>query len=414
MQGVRGSTVPPATFQGVWLMVGVVLVALNLRPSMAAIGPLLSAIRLDIAMGFTAASLLTMLPVMTMGLAMFVGMGIARRMGSHRTVMLSLALIGVATLARLFLDSAAELIASAVLAGLGIAMIQAVMPGLIKSRFTANVSLCMGLYVTAIMGGAAIAASFSPMMLARTGSWRFGLAIWAVLALLALCFWLAQRTAFRDLMPCGPSRKPSFSRLPRAWTLGVFFGLGTACYTCVLAWLAPYCLENGWSEQDAGLLLGYLTLMEVVSGLLTPALANRSRDKRLVLTPLLSLMVVGFMGLILMPHHFSLVWTGLLGLGIGGLFPMSLIVSMDHYDDPRQAGSLTAFVQGVGYLIAGLSPLLAGMVRDVTGSFSGAWWSLIGLIAVMLLMVARFNPRHYAGHLRGSAAHTRIADEKTA
>jgi len=395
---IRGSAV-----QSVVLMASVVIVALNLRPSMAAVGPLLSAIRLELPLGFGMASLLTMLPVTAMGLAMFFGMGIARRLGSHRTVTLSLCLIGLASFARLFVDSASELILSAVLAGLGIALIQALMPTLIKTRFKTSVSLCMGLYVTAIMGGAAIAASFSPWVLSSSGSWRVGLAIWAVLAMVALCLWLTQRGAMNVQTTQGPASgsagQDAFARLPRAWMLGVFFGLGTAAYTCVLAWLAPYYVEHGWSEQDAGLLLGFLTVMEVVSGLLIPALANRSRDKRLALSVLLVLMMVGFLGLILMPQSLSLLWACLLGLGIGGLFPMSLIVSMDHLEDPQRAGSLTAFVQGVGYLIAGLSPLLAGVIRDLSGSFTGAWWTLTGLVALMLIMVLQLDPRRYADAL---------------
>ncbi|MCT6716728.1 MFS transporter, partial [Staphylococcus aureus] len=79
-----------------------------------------------------------------------------KRFGEHRSIVLSLLVIGVATLSRLFLDSALELIVSAIAAGVGIALIQAVMPALIKSRFSDNVSLFMGLYVTAIMGGAAL------------------------------------------------------------------------------------------------------------------------------------------------------------------------------------------------------------------------------------------------------------------
>ncbi|QHF11128.1 cyanate transporter [Pseudomonas syringae] len=392
---MRGSAV-----QNMGLMISVLLVALNLRPSMAAVGPLLVAIRLDVPLGFGTASLLTMLPVMAMGLAMFFGMGIARYLGSYRSIMLSLALIGLATLARLFLDSAAELIFSAVLAGLGIALIQALMPALIKSRFKADVSLYMGLYVTAIMGGAALAASFSPLLMSSSGSWRVGLAVWSLLALLAMCFWFAQRHVLQSDASIAAGHRQTFFHMPRAWMLGIFFGLGTASPTCVLAWLAPYYLENGWGEQGAGLLLGFLTLMEVVSGLLVPALANRSRDKRVALVVLLILMMTGFAGLILMPQQLGLLWACLLGLGIGGLFPMSLIVSMDHCDDPQQAGSLTAFVQGVGYLIASLSPLLAGVIRDLTGSFAGAWWSLMALVVIMLLMVVRLDPRRYADHLR--------------
>ena len=390
MQNVR-ITARPAT----WLMLGIVLVGLNLRPSMAAIGPLLSAIRGDIALSFSVASLLTMLPVMAMGLAMFFAMGISQRLGEQRTVLTSLAIIGLATVARLFVDSAAELIVSAVLAGFGIALIQALMPAFIKSRFPDNVALCMGLYVTSIMGGAAIAASFAPLVMSRTGSWRVGLAIWAGLALLALLFWWAQRVN----TPRGSApavRKQSFFKHSRAWLLAIFFGLGTASYTCVLAWLAPYYVEKGWSEQNAGLLLGFLTAMEVISGLVVPAIAHRSRDRRVVLMALLGLIIGGFCGLILSPQFLSLLWPCLLGLGIGGLFPMSLIVSLDHLDNPQRAGGLTAFVQGIGYLIAGLSPLMAGMIRDQLGSFEWAWWSLTAVMVVMLLMVWRFDPRHYA------------------
>ena len=390
MENVR-ITARPAT----WLMLGIVLVGLNLRPSMAAVGPLLSAIRGDIALSFSVASLLTMLPVMAMGLAMFFAMGISQRLGEQRTVLMSLAIIGLATVARLFVDSAAELIVSAVLAGFGIALIQALMPAFIKSRFPDNVALCMGLYVTSIMGGAAIAASFAPLVMSRTGSWRVGLAIWAGLALLALLFWWAQRVN----TPRGSApavRKQSFFKHSRAWLLAIFFGLGTASYTCVLAWLAPYYVEKGWSEQSAGLLLGFLTAMEVISGLVVPAIANRSRDRRVVLMALLGLIIGGFCGLILSPQYLSLLWPCLLGLGIGGLFPMSLIVSLDHLDNPQRAGGLTAFVQGIGYLIAGLSPLMAGMIRDQLGSFEWAWWSLTAVMMIMLVMVWRFDPRHYA------------------
>lgn len=214
MENIRATSRP-----ALWLMFSIMLVALNLRPSMAAVGPLLSAIRGDIPLSFSLASLLTLLPVMTMGLAMFFGLAISQHLGERRTVVLSLLVIGLATASRLFLDSALELIVSAVLAGIGIALIQALMPTLIKSRFSDNVALCMGLYVTSIMGGAAIAASFAPLVMVRTGSWRLGLAIWAVLAVLALLFWFSQHVAAPTP---GSTNNRYFFNHPRAWLLAAF------------------------------------------------------------------------------------------------------------------------------------------------------------------------------------------------
>ncbi|MCV4284074.1 cyanate transporter [Pseudomonas capsici] len=390
MENIRTST-----SHAFWLMASVVLVALNLRPSMAAVGPLLSAIRGDIPLSFSLASLLTMLPVMAMGLGMFFGMRLARSLGEHRAIGLSLLVIGIASASRLFIDGAMELIVSAVLSGLGIAMIQALMPALIKTRFKDNMSLFMGLYVTSIMGGAALAASFSPFVLKQSGSWKVSLAIWGGLASLALVLWTLQRSAIPVVEAAPKGKTDSFSAKPRAWLLAVFFGLGTASYTCVLAWLAPYYVEKGWSEQDAGLVLGFLTAMEVLAGLAVPAMVNQTRDKRWALVALLLSIVAGFCGLILSFDHMPLLWPCLLGLGIGGLFPMSLIISMDHIDNPARAGALTAFVQGIGYLIAGLSPLLAGVIRDQSGGFEGAWWALTAVMVLMMGIVLRFNPQHY-------------------
>ena len=349
-----------------WLMAAIVLVGLNLRPSMAAVGPLLNAMRGEIALSFGAVSLLTALPVLTLGLGMFFGLGIARRVGEWRSVALALLLIGAASALRLGSRGLPDLLGSAMLAGLGIALIQALMPALIKARFGARTPLCMGLYVTAIMAGAALA---------------------------LLAWWLQPGTRLR-LPDAQPGR--SLLRYPRTWLLVLFFGLGTACYTCVLAWLAPYYLEQGWSAQESGLLLGFLTAMEVLSGLLAPALASRSRDRRPVLVGLTALMLAGFLGLAWAPASLPLLWALCLGLGIGGLFPMGLIVCLDHFDAPQRAGQLAALVQGAGYLIAGVSPWIAGLLRDSLGSFTGAWLGLATVAALLLGLGLRFDPRRYA------------------
>jgi CP family cyanate transporter-like MFS transporter len=385
----------------VLIIASIVLVSLNLRPSMAAIGPLLSQIQEEISLSFTAASLLTMLPVLAMGAAMFAGIRVARVIGEHRAISLSLIMILTASAARLFSDNSYELIATAILAGLGIALVQAVMPAIIKSRFPSNVSLVMGFYVTAIMGGAALAATISPLVMETMGGWRMGLGIWAVLAVVSLFVWSTQKSVIGELnSSLNKVTRDRHLGNPRSWLLAVFFGIGTASYTCVLAWLAPYYVEKGWSEQSAGLILGFVTAMEVISGLATPAIVNYSQDRRIVLIVLLLFIISGLVGLALIPETLSLLWPCLLGIGIGGLFPMSLIVAMDHIDNPMRAGGLAAFMQGIGYLIAGLSPLFAGLARDQLDSFEWAWLALAGAMFLLIGLAVRFNPKHYCSYYK--------------
>ncbi|MCE9785113.1 MFS transporter, partial [Shewanella algae] len=180
--------------------------------------------------------------------------------------------------------------------------------------------------------------------------------------------------------------------------MNLFFGLSTASYTCVLAWLAPFFIDLGWQATQAGLLLAFLTLMEVVAGLLLPTLAARSHDRRPLLLLLLLSTIGGFIGLALMPLALPWLWAALLGIGIGGLFPLSLIVTLDHLDDYSQAGQLTAFVQGIGYLLASLSPLLAGYLKDSSSSFTLSWLLLAAVSLGMLAIVWRFDPKRHSQH----------------
>src|SRR5258708_4843341 len=108
------------------LVLALVLLGLNLRPPMAAIGPMLGAIRASIPLSYSLIALLTMLPVLAMGLAMFRGGRLAARWGEHRAIAVSLLVIGLASLARLYASSALDLILTAIVAGAGIAIIQAV------------------------------------------------------------------------------------------------------------------------------------------------------------------------------------------------------------------------------------------------------------------------------------------------
>ena len=384
-----------------WLCVfSLILVALNLRPALAAIGPLLPSIQLELSLSYSMASLLTTLPVLAMGLFSFVGFRLAAPLGLERSVAASLLLLAIATAARFYVPNTAYLVMTALLAGIAIAMVQTLMPAIIKQRFGLRAPLIMGFYVTAIMAGATLAATSVPM-LASTLSWREGLGHWVWLALLALVLWLIWGKPAKQSQPqpsAATSLTTRFWGKSRAWQLAVFFALGTSCYVSVLAWLAPYAQELGYSAKQAGLLLGFLTLCEVVAGIVFPWWASKRSDKRLVIAVLCALQLIGFTTLALVPETGLILWIALVGLGIGGIFPLSMIITMDHIDNPIQAGRLTAFVQGVGYVIAAMAPLAAGYMRDALQSFTAAWLLLAATGILTLLLGLRFSVQSYRQH----------------
>lgn len=379
-----------------WMLVlSLMLIALTLRPSMASIGPLLPLMQPELRLSFTQASLLTMLPVLAMGLGIFFAHQLVVRFGVYRVIFWASLAIAAATAQRYWAVGALDLTLSAILAGLGIAMVQAVVPGVIKQKFTSQAPLIMGWYISAIIAGAAFTASLAAFWADWAQSWRLALSGWVLLSVLALMCWRLQKGQIAALPVAKTEQKPlSFRRYGRSWTLAMFFGLVTCAFTCVLAWLPAYYVEQGWTEQKSGLLLGLLLCMEVVSGFISPWLASRNTDRRPVLLGLLVLMALGFTGLVLAPAM-GLLWASLLGLGIGGLFPLSLIVAMDHQYQPTAAASLTAFVQGIGYTLAAFSPLLAGFIRDLSQSFSISWLLLAAMAVLLMGMASRFNPKFY-------------------
>lgn len=373
-----------------WRLAAVVLVGLNLRPALASIGPLLDTIQRASGLSDSAASLLTTLPILLMGALGLVAPWLARRVGVRAGVGLGVALIGLACAARVAAGAPAALLASALCAGLGIAAAQALLPAFIKTQFAARAGSVMGFYSTSIMGGAVFASVATPFAAHAIG-WTCALAGWALPAAAAALLWpLATRATARPA-----HARPAHARRAhgaRAWLLAAFFGLGTGAYTLVLAWLPPYYVSLGWSPEAAGGLLGGVTLAEVVAGLTVSALVERLPDRRPALFTALVSLFAGLIALIAAPLGLALPASLLLGLGIGALFPLSLIVTLDHASSAAEAGALTGFVQGVGYLIAGLFPFVAGVIRQSVADLSPAWGFMAAVCIAMAAMAARFAP----------------------
>ncbi|MEA1607357.1 CynX/NimT family MFS transporter [Pseudomonas spirodelae] len=376
-----------------WVGVLVIL-ALNLRPSLTSISPLLNDIRSSVGMGFQMAGLLTTLPVVCMGLVALLSAQVEARLGEGRGIALGLLCILLACAVRGLIDHSVLLVCSALLGGLGIALIQVLVPGLIKRRFVGRVALAMGIYSAALMSGGGLAAWFSPRLANSFGHWHAGLALWALPALLALLLWL--QTPWRAAQSLSVEQRLSrFVRNKRAWTLALYFGFSNCGYMAVVAWLPAYYQHLGWSSQNSGALLAWMTLFQVLAALGMPALAQRTRERRGLLSISLMAQLLGFAGLLLAPEQAALLWVALIGFGLGACFALSLILTLDHLQEPSAAGQLAAFVQGFGFLINALAPAAGGLLREITGGFSTTWLLMVVCIALMLALTPRFSPSSY-------------------
>ena len=383
----------PARVFANWALL--VVLGLNLRPLLSSISPLLLEIRHDTGMSFQSSAWLTSLPVICMGLVALLGVRLQAGLGERRGVALGLSMILGACLWRLSADQAQTLMATALLGGAGVALIQVLVPALIKRQFTQRVALALGVYSASLMAGGGLAALVSPLVAGHFGHWQAGLGIWLVPALVALVLW--------GLLPFASGARKAGEpvtmrpwRNRRAWLLALYFGLVNCGYMSMVAWLPAYYLQMGWSAAHSGSLLAFMTVFQVIAALVMPALAHRSIDRRPLLAVSLGAQALGFTGLVMWPLEAPQVWVALIGFGLGACFALSLILTLDHCRKPAEAGQLAGFVQGAGFLVNAVSPWLTGWLRELTGSFVSAWWVLVVAVVAMLLLTGIFSPQSNA------------------
>lgn len=382
-----------------FLALALIGVSLNLRPALASISPLLDAIQAATGMTHTTSSLLTTLPVLAMGIFAYFSKPLRHFFGEPKGITLGLLLITLACLARFQVVSTTGLLLTALTAGIGIAIIQALAPSLIKRSFPFQADRVMGLYTTGIMGGAAIAAA-SVAKLDLLSGWSNALAIWALPAFISLLAWLVITRKHIQSIPTTQHTllsKPqtTFWKQRRAWELVAFFGIGTGAYVLVLAWLPPFYTSLGFEASQAGFLLGAVTIVEVLAGLTVSTFIHRFEDRRLLLIGVLLCLALGMVCLLIAPVILVYPAVLFIGIGIGSLFPLSLILTLSHCKEPSRAGDLVAFVQGGGYIIASFMPLLAGMIRDHFSDLAHAWGLMLIGTLLLILLCWQFSPKSY-------------------
>jgi cyanate permease len=148
------------------------------------------------------------------------------------------------------------------------------------------------------------------------------------------------------------------------------------------------------SAATAGLLLGINTIVAIPLNAVVPALTVDPRRQRPLLYVFMACYVAGWTGLWLAPLTAPWLWMVLLGLGLG-TFAMVLTLIGLRARTPETVAALSTVTQGWGYLIAGVGPLLVGVLRGVTGGYTGMFvLVLAGVVAMSVLGWFVTRPRY--------------------
>lgn len=375
-------TPAPTLARHILLGASVVLIAFNLRPVFASLSVVLPEIIKATGLSATAASLLTTLPIVCLGVFAPLAPGLGRRFGTERTLLGCMVLILVGTVLRGTGNIALLFLASAI-AGSGIAVSNVLLSGLVKRDFATQAALMMGLYTMAVCGGAASAAGLTvPIEHALGGGWTMALAMWALPAALVTLIWAPQALPLKPVASESGFTVRGLWHDRLAWQVTFFMGLQSALAYIVMGWLAPILRERGLGSETAGYVVSLSVMTQVVTCLVVPALAVRLRNQRGLAVVLAMLTVGAMLAMLFAPLEGTFgvwAWAVLLGVAQGGTFALALTMIVLRSPDSHVAAHLSGMAQGVGYMVAAFGPLVAGLLHGWTGSFRASSWLFIGL-----------------------------------
>ncbi|KOU19834.1 transporter [Streptomyces sp. WM6372] len=381
---------PDPAWLGPVLIVGIVLAALNLRPAITSLGALFEEVRTGLGMSGTVAGVITSVPALCFAVFGVTAPRLSRRFGPAAVVCAGMAAVAAGLLIRPLTHDAAGFLAASALSLAGIALTNVLLPVIVKRWFPDRVGTMTGLYSMALALGTSLAAAMTvPMTSALGGSWRTGLLVWAVLALVAVLPWLPVAAAARrrkraeDSAAAATVRAdagPKIVRSRTAWALACYFGLQATGAYITMGWLPQIFRDAGVSASTAGVLLAVTMVMGVPLAFVIPNLAGRMKNQGAIAVTLGLFGLVGYTGLHFAPAAGAWAWALLLGVS-NCAFPLVITMIGLRAKSPAGVVKLSAFAQSAGYLISIPGPLLIGALYQ----HSGGWDLPLTVMAALLV-----------------------------
>ena len=360
--------------------------SLVLRPPVAAIGPLIPEFISVEKLSLFEVGLLTSISVVCFGLGAFTGPWLVKRLGLNRAMLFVLFALSTAMALRL-LGGVVWILSTTVIIGLAIAIGNVLIPTVVREQFPKKIELITGVYVTLLAISASLAATIAVPSSQALGSWREALAIWIIPAVIAIVFWIPISVVKSKMelvsAKTHADEKRAVYRSPLTWAIVSFFGLQSTGFYATLNWLPSLLVDRGFTEVDAGALLGLTTFVGVPTGFAISVFIRKFQSLSLISVSLSSFT---FVGLFIIWLYQDIVVAGclLLGFGFAATFPLSLILVGSRASTSTQTTQLSALAQGIGYLIAATGTFLFGELRRLTGNWDASLIMILTLTAIQL------------------------------
>jgi len=371
-------------------LLGIILVAANLRNAVAALSPIVAEINVDIPLDAVSLGVLGMLPPVCFALFGIFTPMITRRRGLELPLVVALGAIMIGHVTRGLSGSITMLIIGSVIAFAGLGVGNVLLPPLVKKYFPDRVGLMTSLYVTVV----SLSTLIPPLIavpVAEAAGWRISLGMWMLLSLLALVPWISmlmrQRAAKTPSPVVEEADATILGRLwtsPIAWALtGVFAASSLNAYA-MFAWLPRLLVDTaGVTPAQAGTFLAVYAGMGIPAALIIPVLTARLTNVGPLVYAGVCAFLVGDLGLVFAPETLTWLWVGLAGLG-PMFFPLALVLINLRSRTHAGAVALSSFVQSIGYTLGALGPLVFGILHELSGGWT---WPLLFLTATALPLV---------------------------
>ncbi|MGM8215364.1 CynX/NimT family MFS transporter [Bacillaceae bacterium W0354] len=368
-------------------ILGIILVAFNLRPSITAVGPLISDIRLDTGISNGVAGLLTTLPLLAFAFLSPFAPRIGQKFGNELTVLFGLILLCAGIFIRPT-DIIFLLFFGTILVGAGVAICNVLLPGIVKRRFPAKVGLMTGIYTMAMSSVASAGSGFSvPLAHGLDLGWKWTLAVWGFLVIIAMIIWLPQlkkKNRSEKLPEPDPSDRDIW-KSNIAWKVTLFMGLQSMLFFSVVAWLPEILIDRNFNQEEAGWMVSIVQMVGLPSALLAPIIADKLPNQRSIVATMGTLYFVGLSLLLLVNGNYFILSISILFIGLsqGAGIGLSLTFISLRARNPQQAANLSGMAQSVGYFLAAIGPFMVGIIFDWFASWN---ISIVILVIVSLLM----------------------------